>query len=336
MKPLLHPSFVNGRFGDPAVYVEHLFERHALMLDLGDITTLPPRKINRIDKVFISHTHIDHFIGFDHLLRVLVGRDETVSLWGPSGLIDSVDRKLHAYAWNLAQRYDNDLTFVVADVAPSGEAFTARFRLHTAFAREMTGGSDLPRGVLCDHPALRVTAVTLDHRTPSLGFALTEPIHLNVWNTRLAARGLPVGPWLAELKRAILAGQPDDTLIAVREQPSAPVLRVVPLGELRDLLTVTPGQKIGYITDVADTPTNRAAIIELVTGADILFIESAFAAADAALAADRAHLTTRAAGEIARAAGVARVEPFHFSARYEGEEARMLAEVETAFRAASL
>lgn len=332
MRPLLHPSFVNGRFGDPAVYVEHLFERHALMLDLGDITSLPSRKINRIDKVFVSHTHIDHFIGFDHLLRVLVGRDKTVSLWGPSGLIDSIDRKLHAYAWNLAQRYDNDLTFVVTEVAASGDARTARFRLHTAFAAEAIGSAHVEDGVLCDDPALRVTAVTLDHRTSVLGYALTEPVHLNVWNTRLAERGLPVGPWLAELKRAILAGAPDETLIAVREQSSAPVMREAPLGELRDLLEVTPGQKIGYVTDVADTAANREAIIKLVAGADILFIESAFATADAALAADRAHLTTQAAGEIARAAGVARVEPFHFSARYEGEEARMLAEVQAAFR----
>jgi len=54
-------------------------------------------------------------------------------------------------------------------------------------------------------------------------------------------------------------------------------------------------------------------------------------AADVALARDRAHLTTTAAGEIAREANVRRVEPFHFSPRYTGEQERMLAEVMTAF-----
>jgi len=49
------------------------------------------------------------------------------------------------------------------------------------------------------------------------------------------------------------------------------------------------------------------------------------------LARERAHLTTTAAGEIAREANVRRVEPFHFSQRYAGEEARMLAEVTAAF-----
>jgi ribonuclease Z len=85
------------------------------------------------------------------------------------------------------------------------------------------------------------------------------------------------------------------------------------------------------VTDAADTPGNRKAIIDLVRGADLLYIEAPFAETDAALAAERAHLTTRAAGEIARAAGVRRVEPFHFSPRYEGEEERMVAEVMAAF-----
>jgi ribonuclease Z len=104
------------------------------------------------------------------------------------------------------------------------------------------------------------------------------------------------------------------------------------LGALRSILTVTLGHKIGYVTDAADTPENREAIIDLVRGADLLFIEAAFAAADAALAAERAHLTTRAAGEIARTAGVRRVEPFHFSPRYAGEGEKMVAEVMAAFR----
>jgi len=105
----------------------------------------------------------------------------------------------------------------------------------------------------------------------------------------------------------------------------------VQLGALRAVLTVTPGQKIAYVTDAADTPANREAIIALIQDADLLFIEAAFAEADAAIAAERAHLTTAAAGRIAREAGVRRVEPFHFSPRYTGEDERMLNEVMAAF-----
>jgi ribonuclease Z len=105
----------------------------------------------------------------------------------------------------------------------------------------------------------------------------------------------------------------------------------LPLGTLRHIVTITAGQKIGYVTDVADTAANRQSIIRLVQNADLLFIEAAFAEADAALAQQRAHLTTAAAGQIARAAGVRRLEPFHFSPRYAGEDERMLNEVRAAF-----
>jgi ribonuclease Z len=176
----------------------------------------------------------------------------------------------------------------------------------------------------------RVTTAILEHRTPCLAFALEEAAHVNIWKNRLSARGLPVGAWLRELKRAVVENRPDNHLIEVPQTEGASG-RLMPLGELRDVLTVTQGQKIGYVTDAADTPANRKAIIDLVGGADLLYIEAAFAEADAALAAERAHLTTRAAGEIARGARARRVEPFHFSPRYEGEEKRMVAEVMAAF-----
>src|SRR5215831_20726189 len=100
MRPLLHASLVNGRTGDPALYIETLFESRAILFDLGDIAALPPRKILRVSDVFVSHAHIDHFFGFDRLLRLLVGREKQVALYGPSGFIDHVHHKLQAYRWN--------------------------------------------------------------------------------------------------------------------------------------------------------------------------------------------------------------------------------------------
>ena len=99
----------------------------------------------------------------------------------------------------------------------------------------------------------------------------------------------------------------------------------------RDSTVGLPAPPLGYATDIRDTPDNRSALSDLCSGADVLFIEAAFAAHDAARAYERAHLTTTAAGEIARACGASRVEPFHFSPRYEDEEPRRLAEVQAAF-----
>ena len=103
-------------FGDPALYIETLFERRAILFDLGDIASLSPRKVLRLEHVFVSHTHIDDFVGFNRLLRLLVGRERKISLQGPEGFIDQVGHKLHGYRWNLVDRYPSDLIFVVTDV----------------------------------------------------------------------------------------------------------------------------------------------------------------------------------------------------------------------------
>ena len=331
MRPLLHPTLVNGRSGDPALYVETLFEKRAILFDLGDISNLSPRKIQRLEHVFVSHAHIDHFIGFDRLLRVLVGREKTIKLYGPTGFIDHVRHKLHAYRWNLAGRYVSDLVFVVTEIDASLATQTARYRLKNAFSVEAVGSGRSIEGVVYSEPTFRVSTAVLEHRTPCLGFAIEEAAHVNVWKNRLAELGLPLGPWLRELKRAVIENRPRDHLIRIDSRPTSPDVRELPLGTLRSVLTVTPGQKVAYVTDAANTPTNRAAIIRLAQNADLLFIEAAFAQADTALAAERAHLTTAAAGSLAREARVRRIEPFHFSPRYSGQEARMLDEVMTAF-----
>jgi ribonuclease Z len=206
-----------------------------------------------------------------------------------------------------------------------------RFRLKSGFADEAMGRGRIADGIVYREPAFCVTTASLEHRTMCLAFALREAAHVNVWKNRLAQLELPVGPWLRELKRAVIENRPDDHPIRISARSRTSGGDQMPLGRLRDVLTVTPGQKIAYVTDAADTPANRAAIIGLAQDADLLFIEAAFAHADVALALERAHLTTAAAGQIAREAGVRRVEPFHFSPRYAGEEERMLGEVHAAF-----
>jgi len=331
MRPFLHPHLVNGRSGHPAVFVETLFERRAILFDLGDVSRLSPRSIQRLEHIFVSHTHLDHFFGFDRLLRVLVGREKTLKLYGPENFIDRVEHKLLAYRWNLVDHYLSDLVMVATELDSSLATRTARFRLKNAFAREADGECRLSDGVVYTEPTFRVTTAMLEHRIPSLAYAIEETAHVNVWKNRLAEMGLPVGPWLRELKRAIVCKQPDDYPIQIDSLPTKKVLRELPLGVLRRLATTTPGQKIAYVADAADTAANRAAIVTLARNADILFIEATFASEDAALASERAHLTTVAAGQIARAAGARRIEPFHFSHRYEGQEDRLLGEVMSAF-----
>jgi ribonuclease Z len=325
MRPNLHPHLVNGRFGDPALFVEMLHRRDALLFDAGNLSPLSARDLLRISHVFVTHMHMDHWIGFDALLRIAVGRDKVVQIVGPAGIRDRVGHKLLSYTWDLYERYDTDLVFEVLEVEREDLGHRARFRFKTGFAREDGRDVAIEDGVVAAGPGLTVRAALLEHHGPCIGYAVTEPAHVNVWRNRLDERGLATGAWLQALKRAVQDGAPDDMPIALPDGGTAP------LGTLRDLVSLSRGQKIAYVTDVADTPANRAAIAALAAEADTFFLEACFDASDEAQARHRAHLTTRACGEIARAARVRRLEPFHFSPRYAGEETRLLAEVEQAF-----
>lgn len=319
MRPNFLPKLVNDPFGDPALFVDLMFEGRALLFDLGDLRALAPRKILRISDIFVSHCHMDHFMGFDWFLRICLGRERGVRLYGPPGFIDQVAAKLAAYTWNLVHRYENDFSLTVYELTPEGTMRRARFRVQQAFRREDLEPITCDAGVILTEPGFRVRAAFLDHGIPCLGYAVEEEQHVNIWKNRLTERGLPVGPWLKGLKAAVLNQTPHDTLIAT---PAG----ARPLAELMDCVRITPGQRIAYVTDVVYHSDNAARIVELARAADWLFIECVFLDELAARAAEKKHLTAAQAGRLARAAGVKNAVPFHFSPIYREREAALRGE----------
>ena len=329
MTPQFHPGLVNGPFDDPAVYVDFLYERRALLFDLGDIRALPPRKILRLTHIFISHTHIDHFIGFDHLLRLCLGREKRIHLFGPPGFVAQVEHRLASYTWNLVENYPSDFALVAAELHPDGRSISAEFHCCHRFRRESERTELLHDGILLDEETFRLRAAFLDHKTISLAYALEEKSHVNIMKNRLQELGLPTGPWLGELKRDIVRGEADDQPFrAWWHAAEGLVERHYTLGELKkEILQVVPGQKIAYVTDAAYTPANAARIVALARDADYLFIEATFLEEDRERIGERYHLTARQAGLLAREAGVARAIPFHFSPRYQGLEDKLREEM---------
>ncbi|MBL8393961.1 MAG: ribonuclease Z [Candidatus Accumulibacter sp.] len=336
MRPAFHPQLVNPPFGDPALLVDFPFERRALLFDLGDIRALPPRKLLRISHVFVSHTHMDHFIGFDWLLRISLGRPNALELFGPPGILAQVEAKLSAYTWNLVHNYEGNFTVLVSELQPDGRLARARFACREGFRRQPLPPAWCADGWLASAPGFRVRASVLDHEVPVLGFLLEEPRHVNLWKNRLLEMGLQIGPWLQELKRLVLAEAADDSLVhACWKEQGRPVERSLALADLRPALRIVPGRRIAYVTDVIHHAENVRRIVELARDADELFIEAVFLDEDAGHAARKFHLTARQAGSIARAAGARQVIPFHFSPRYTGRAVELRQELEQSFTGAA-
>jgi ribonuclease Z len=334
MRPIYQAQLVNAAFGDPGLYIDLKFERRALLFDIGDISSLPTRKLLRISDVFVSHTHMDHFAGFDHLLRVCLGRDTGVRMYGPPNFIDQVEHKLHAYTWNLVENYTSDFTILAHELGHGERMRRARFRSRNRFEREPLPEIALVDDVPLQDREFQVRARAFDHHgLPSYAFAFEEHTHLNVWKNRLEDLGLPTGPWLTELKRRVRAGEPDDATIDVTWRTrEGPHTKSFSLGELKQsVLESVPGQRVCYVTDVAGHENNQRQLIPFLHDADIAFIEAVFLDEDREHAERKAHLTATQAGSIAHAARVKTAVPFHFSTRYFPNDQALREEFERSY-----
>lgn len=333
MTPSFSPRLINDPTGDPGLFIPFAFQHRAMTMDLGDISPLSARDILKISHVFVSHTHMDHFIGFDPLLRLVLGREKSLFFHGPAGFLKNIEGKLAAYTWNLVQNFSQKLEIHAAEIRET-EIFAQQYLCQDAFIPRSSPETRQRIGpVIHEEPAFNITAAILDHGIPSIGYCLTENFHVNIRKDALESLGLIPGPWLVNFKEALFEGKDGKTVQAVPfEKGGNKGMREFTLGDLAEKIAViTRGQKIAYVADAAYTGENVEKIVRLAEGADHLFIEAAFLEKDRSHAAAKHHLTARQAGEIAALAGVKRLTLFHFSPRYEHPGPVFDAEAKAAF-----
>lgn len=330
MRPFFHPRLINGPCGDPGLFIPFSFENRAILVDVGQMDSLSAGDLMKVEHLLVSHTHMDHFIGFDRLLRVFLGREKTLRVIGPEGIIDQIHAKLRGYTWNLVDRYAASLAIHVTEILENGRRLQ-RFLCRRRFLPEAPA-EDLPASALLEPASdFKVGFKILDHGTACLGFSIMEPFHIHILKDGLTRLGLATGPWIKEFKQALREGKSPETRIEAASLTGDGSVAVA-LSELgRAAARIGRGQKVTYITDAAFTGENVEKILFLAEGADILFIEAAFLARDGAIAAAKRHLTAAQAGWLAARAGVERFRLFHFSPRYADRKERFQAEALAAY-----
>jgi len=317
---MLQVALVNGVFGDSLLHLRLRHQRRSLLFDLGEGARLPARVAHQVSDVFITHAHVDHIAGFLWLLRARIGEFPVCRLYGPPGLAGNIEGLVRGILWDRVG--NRGPRFVVTELHGTQ---LRRFRVQAGRpGAEPLDEQETADGVLLAEPGFQVRAVTLAHVSPVLAFAFEPAPQINIRKDRLRARELEPGPWLGELKRHLQAGALD-TPVRLPDGCSESTRALAD-----ELVLITPGKNLVYATDFADTGANRRRVVDLARGAHTLFCEATFREADVEQAARTAHLTTRACGEIATAAGVARLVPFHFSRRYEKDPAPLYEEIAAA------
>ncbi|MBA4369655.1 MAG: ribonuclease Z, partial [Desulfobacterium sp.] len=196
------PRLISKPFQDPGLYVPFSFIKRAIFFDLGDISHLSPKDILKASHVFISHTHMDHFIGFDHLLRLVLGRTKKLCLYGPEGFIQNLEGKLSGYSWDLVENYENILTLEATEIHQT------HLLVQTYICQNRFQPAEPPlkktfSGLILDEPGFSVSTIILDHSIPCLGFVMKERFQVNIKKSELQDHGLTAGPWLNDLKQAL-------------------------------------------------------------------------------------------------------------------------------------
>lgn len=256
-------------------------ENEILLLDCGEATQqqilragLPPFKISAI---FISHLHGDHVLGIPGFLTTqrMQRRTKELLIVGPQGIRDFVLQTLSLI--------DAALTFPINFVEIEAEK-----------------GGEYEIG------SFAVQALSMEHKSPCLGYRFCEKEKRGLFDSNEAARlGIPEGPERAELAsgRSVKIG----SRIITPEQVIGPPI---------------PGRVIAYCTDTR--PCANA--VSLAQNADLFICDSTFNDEQQEKAVESFHCTAREAGRMAKQAEAQKLALWHISTRHDESTEGLLLE----------
>jgi len=311
----LEPTFFSGLLDDPLLLVRVRPAGRNLLFDCGQLHHLAKRVLTAIEAIFISHAHMDHWMGIDSIIRHRHASPSTIDIFGPPGLADKLEHKLAGYDWNLAEDYWGSLR--VSEVS-EGTIRHSLFAGPQAFARQNQGEETLADQIIYRTPYLQVRAASCEHRVPSLIFRVDEQPAFLIDPDKLERSGLVPGPWLGELKRCFFTQEKGTEIRLLKEGGDGPKEQVSknPQELIRQLQRDQPPASIGYISDLGYTGRNREKILELMRGVDLICCECTFLGAEEHKARTSSHLCTGDVNELLQDLQPPFLLPMHLSKSY--------------------
>lgn len=312
---------INPPWEDAGILAETQMPEETWLFDIGDISRLRIKDVMRINRVFVTHTHIDHFIGADHLLRMNLFSERPVYFYGPEGIAEQLGHKLQGYVWNLTE--DSKFTIICTEIGENRLTETVfpcsqKFIPLPAASRDFDGTFEIA--------GIKIRVAMLEHGAPCLGYCLETPVSAAINKKALHELGLEPGPWLAKLKNAALLPESDrPQAITDAKGTSHPAEEAI-----AKLITLKPGKRIAYITDTLFNKASVKSIRGLAQGCDELWCEACYLNGSLEKARSNYHMTARQAARLALELKAEKLYLVHYSRRYKDmlmphiEEARAI------------
>lgn len=324
----LVPTFFAGLIDDPILLLRTRPTGHQLMFDCGQIHHLAKRTFTHLDTIFISHAHMDHWMGIDSVVRQLIAAGKTVDIYGGPGLADKFEHRLRGYDWNLAEDYWS--SFRVYEVFPNRISCDL-FCGADSFKRRHLSAVARQGAVVYQNEYLQVLCASCDHRVESLIYRVNEKPAFKVDRKALDELQLLPGPWLGELKNSVLQQREFPREIRLRKKDGGQSREIV-VTDVESLVGKLNrpqlGHAIGYISDVGFSRENRDKILELMQGVDLLLCECTFLREAKHRARASSHLCTDDVNSLLAELRPRYFLPMHLSRSYSRRSAELYQQLE--------
>lgn len=276
--------------------------------ECGDASDLTVKECQNTEAIFISHTHIDHFINFDFILRHQIGIGRRVVICGPEGITQQVQAKIKGYQWNLIE--ENSITYEIREIKKDGRIEISEI---TPPLWEIIPLENPHPEVLYQNDRFIVDFTILDHKTDSIAYLFKEQDTVKIDISKSDFKG---GKWVRELKDAF--EQKDENAMIHIEGKDFKA------SELFHLLEIKTGDSLGVIMDHAANEANHQKIFNLFQNCNQAFIECFYKAEDKEFAQLNFHSYSEESAKIMKACHIKKATPVHFSRKYKDEDIKEL------------
>lgn len=271
--------------------------------DCGDASDLTVKECQNTEAIFITHTHIDHFINFDTILRHQIGIQRRVIICGPEGITNQVQSKIKGYQWNLIN--EDAIIYEVREIKNNGQISVSELKPTNweiiPLAKELE--------YIFSNDKFFVEYLILDHKTASIAYLFKErdTVKIDLSNSNLKG-----GVWVNELKNAFL-NQNDHKIISINENTYI-------AKELYHLLEIKKGDSLGIILDHAADESNHKKIIQKFKDCKTVYIECFYKNEDKEQAILNYHSYAEQSAAVMKKCKIKNAIPVHFSRKYKTED----------------